>query len=102
MRNYDRILAIVMGIVFLGLGVLVVKKSLGLSGEFIRREISGTADYGINGEDSAKAASVHLGKDLNRLGKISEPIQLIPLYSSAGYGFSQFSKRIWLIHSHIG
>ena len=63
-RNYDRILAIVMGIVFLGLGVLVVKKSLGLSEEFIRREISGTADYGLNGQDSAKAASAHLGKEL--------------------------------------
>ncbi|MFP6871921.1 MAG: Amuc_1099 family pilus-like system protein [Verrucomicrobiales bacterium] len=62
--NYDRVLAIVMGIVFLGLGILAVKNSLSLSEEFNRQEVTETADYGFNGEDSAKIASAHLAKEV--------------------------------------
>ena len=63
-RNYDRLLAIVAGVVFIGLGILVAKKVLDLDEQFLRSEVSGGADYGLNGEKGATLAAEHLSKEV--------------------------------------
>ncbi len=63
-RNYDRLLAVIAGVVFLALGFLAVKKTLGLQDSFLDKTLPEGQDFGANYEDSVKQASGHLGKEI--------------------------------------
>ena len=63
-RNYDRVLAVIMGVILLSLGFLAVNKALGLKDLFPDRTLSGSNDLGANSEDAVKLATEHLTKDI--------------------------------------